>query len=63
MANHLLRGEKAVETLQPTALVNEALINLCAGAEVQARDQRHYVNIAAQQLPRNCWPLMTPCQH
>jgi RNA polymerase sigma factor (TIGR02999 family) len=52
LAAHMLRGEKAVLTLQTTALVNESLLQLCGGRFMTANDERHFFNTAAQQMRR-----------
>lgn len=52
MAGYILRGERAVVTLQTTALVNEALVHLCGDHALKANDHRHFLNTAAQQMRR-----------
>jgi RNA polymerase sigma factor (TIGR02999 family) len=52
MAAKILRGERPGVTFQTTALVNEALVHLFEGKPLRAADQRHFLNIAAQQMRR-----------
>lgn len=52
LAAYIMRGESGMVTLQTTALVNEALIHLCGGRSIDAKDQRHFFNTAAQQMRR-----------
>src|ERR1017187_7333963 len=51
-ASRMLRRERPGVTFQTTALVNEALLNLFGGKPLKAHDQRHFLNIAAQQMRR-----------
>jgi RNA polymerase sigma factor (TIGR02999 family) len=51
-ASMMLSKERPGITLQTTALVNEALLHLFRGKALKANDQRHFLNIAAQQMRR-----------
>ena len=51
-ASRMLRQERTGVTFQTTALVNEAFVHLFGGHALKAKDQRHYLNIAAQQMRR-----------
>lgn len=51
MAAGMLRGERPGHTLQPTALVNEALLRLLGGeALTRSRDRRYLIGAAAQAM-------------
>lgn len=49
IAARCMRGERPGHTLQPTALVHEALLRL-VGAEVPWRDRVHFYAVAARQM-------------
>lgn len=49
IAGHCMRGERPDHTLQPTALVNEAMLRLI-GADVAWRDRAHFYAVAARQM-------------
>jgi RNA polymerase sigma factor (TIGR02999 family) len=51
LADRLFRGERAGHTLQPTALVHEAFMQL-VGAEVDWRDRAHFYAITARMMRR-----------
>lgn len=51
IAARLFRRENPGHTLQPTALVNEAFINL-AGANVSWQDRAHFFALAARMMRR-----------
>jgi RNA polymerase sigma factor (TIGR02999 family) len=51
LADRLFRGERPGHTLQPTALVHEAFVQL-VGAEVDWRDRTHFYAIAARMMRR-----------
>jgi RNA polymerase sigma factor (TIGR02999 family) len=50
LAAHALRSERPNHTLQPTALVNEAYLRLCAHAAPEARDRGHFLAIASRVM-------------
>jgi RNA polymerase sigma factor (TIGR02999 family) len=52
MAGDLMRREKVDHTLQPSALVNEALVKLFEGAALAAAPNRRYLFAAAAQAMR-----------
>lgn len=52
LAERMMSSEKQGQTIQPTALVNEALVRLFSGKSLQASDRKHFLNIAAQQMRR-----------
>jgi RNA polymerase sigma factor (TIGR02999 family) len=53
LAGELMRSEREAHTLQPTALVHEAWMRLCAGATpVTFQDRAHFVRTAAQVMRR-----------
>lgn len=49
IAARCMRGERPDHTLQPTALVNEAILRL-VGTEVPWRDRVHFYAVAARQM-------------
>jgi RNA polymerase sigma factor (TIGR02999 family) len=49
-AARLLRGERPGQTLQATALVNEAYIRLADGSGTPWQDDRHFVAVAARVM-------------
>lgn len=49
IAARCMRGERPGHTLQPTALVNEAILHLL-GADVPWRDRAHFYAVAARQM-------------
>ena len=51
-ARHYMARERAGNTLQPTALVNEVYLRLVDAAEVQWQDRAHFFAIAAQMMRR-----------
>jgi len=51
IAERIFRKENAGHTLQPTALVNEAFINLI-GAEVSWQDRAHFFALSARMMRR-----------
>lgn len=51
IADRTFRGERPGHTLQPTALVHEAFVQL-VGAEVDWRDRTHFYTIAARMMRR-----------
>lgn len=51
LAANAFRGEKAGHTLQPTALVNEAMQRLI-GADVDWQDRKHFYALAARMMRR-----------
>ena len=52
IARHHMRGERAGHTLQPTALVNEALLRLLGGEPVAFEDRRHFLRSASRVMRR-----------
>lgn len=52
MAAHLLRAERSGHTLQPTALVHEALIRIFLQQDVQIQDRAHMMILAGRQMRR-----------
>jgi len=52
IARRYLRNERAGHTLQPTALVNEAFIQIVAGEQAGWEDRRHFFAFAAQVMRR-----------
>src|SRR5215203_7351342 len=52
LARRQMRRERAGDTLQTTALVNEAYLRLVDYERVQARDRAHFLSIAAQAMRR-----------
>lgn len=51
IAGNLFRGEKSGHTLQPTALVNEAMIRLLEATGLPG-DQKHLIALSAQMMRR-----------
>jgi RNA polymerase sigma factor (TIGR02999 family) len=52
LAGRILGSEAPSPTLQPTVLVNEALLRLFSGRPLQAENRKHFLNIAARQMRR-----------
>lgn len=52
VAQVMMSSERQGATIQPTALLNEALLRLFSGKTLQANDRKHFLNIAAQQMRR-----------
>ena len=52
LAHRQMRRERAGDTLQTTALVNEAYLRLVDYERVQPRDRAHFLAIAAQAMRR-----------
>jgi RNA polymerase sigma-70 factor, ECF subfamily len=52
MAQRCMRREKPGNTLQPTALVNEAYLRLVDIANVRWQDRAHFFAVAAQMMRR-----------
>ncbi len=52
LAGRIMGSEAPGATLQPTVLVNEALLRLFGGRPLQAESRKHFLNIAAQQMRR-----------
>jgi RNA polymerase sigma factor (TIGR02999 family) len=52
MAAHLLHAERQGHTLQPTALVHEALIRIFLKQDVQIQDRAHMMILAGRQMRR-----------
>jgi len=50
VADHLLRGEAAGHTLQPTALVHEAYLRLGASSTLDIADRRHLLALSARVM-------------
>ncbi len=47
LAGRIFRGQRADQTLQPTALVHEAFLRLVDHDRVQVRDRAHFMALAA----------------
>src|SRR3974377_1099004 len=52
IAAHYMQGERAGHTLQPTALVNEAYLELVGQGDIDWRNRSHFFGIAAQLMRR-----------
>lgn len=52
MAGRYMRREKAGNTLQATALVNEAWLHLVGGAQVAWQDRAHFFAVSSQIMRR-----------
>jgi len=52
LAHSQMRRERAGDTLQTTALINEAYLRLVDYARVRPRDRAHFLAIAAQAMRR-----------
>jgi RNA polymerase sigma factor (TIGR02999 family) len=52
IAGALMRSERAGHTLQPTAVVNEALIRLMEGAPLSYENRAHFFAVAARTMRR-----------
>lgn len=52
LAHQQMRRERGGDTLQTTALVNEAYLRLVDYERVKARDRSHFLGIAAQAMRR-----------
>ncbi len=52
LAAHLLAGERAEHTLQPTALVHEAYLKLVDKTRVDWADRNHFFAVAAHAMRR-----------
>jgi RNA polymerase sigma factor (TIGR02999 family) len=52
LAAHYLRGERPDHTLQPTALVNEAYLQLVDQKNHRWQNRAHFVGVAAQLMRR-----------
>ena len=52
MAAQLLRRERAEHTLQPTALVNEALLRLCKGKPVPWDEPAQFIALVVREMRR-----------
>jgi RNA polymerase sigma factor (TIGR02999 family) len=52
LASHLMNGEQAGHTLQPTALVHEAWLRLSAGAQLQWQNRSHFFGASAEAMRR-----------
>jgi RNA polymerase sigma-70 factor, ECF subfamily len=52
IAGYQLRGERPGHTIQPTALVNEAYLDLLAGAKLTWKDRAHFFATVAQAMRR-----------
>lgn len=50
IARGYLYGEVHNQTLQPTALVNEAYLKLVAASELDWEDRRHFLTLAARSM-------------
>ncbi len=52
LAGHLMNGEPAGHTLQPTALVHEAWLRLGAGIQPEWQNRAHFFGAAAEAMRR-----------
>ena len=52
LARHYMRGERAGQTLQTTALVNEAFLRLVDVDGVRWQDRAHFFAVSAQMMRR-----------
>jgi len=52
IAGHLLQRERPGHTLQPTALVNEAYLQMLGEANLDWKDRNHFFAAAAQSMRR-----------
>ena len=52
LAGHLMRNERDEHTLQPTALVHEAVLRLMEQDSVQYENPRHLITLAATAMRR-----------
>ena len=52
MAGHYMRKEKPGNTLQTTALVNQAWLRLAGGAHVEWQDRAHFFAVSSQIMRR-----------
>lgn len=50
IARSQMAGQKPSHTLQPTALVNEAYLKLCASADRDVRDRAHFLRLASKVM-------------
>jgi RNA polymerase sigma factor (TIGR02999 family) len=50
IAGSLMRRQPAGHTLQPTALVNEALVKLFGGAQLHINDRAHFLAVTARVM-------------
>jgi len=52
IAAHMMRSERIGHTLQPTALVNEAYLQILGGVALDIRDRSHFYALASQAMRR-----------
>jgi RNA polymerase sigma factor (TIGR02999 family) len=52
LARHCMSAERAGHSLQPTALINEAYLRLCAGTPVDWQDRSHFFATFARLMRR-----------
>lgn len=52
LAAYYMRSERSSQTLQATALVNEAFVRLFDGQPVSIKDRAHFVALVARQMRR-----------
>jgi RNA polymerase sigma factor (TIGR02999 family) len=52
IAQARMRGERMGHTLQPTALVHEAVVRLCAGQELKAANRQHLIALSSRAMQR-----------
>src|SRR5436853_5872583 len=57
IAGRLLQRERPGHTLQATALVNEAYLQLLGEANVDWKDRNHFFAAAAQSMRRILWTM------
>jgi RNA polymerase sigma factor (TIGR02999 family) len=52
IARNYMRGERPDHTLQPTALVHEAFLDMVDGAGQTWQNRAHFIGVAARQMRR-----------
>ncbi|MFN7939415.1 MAG: sigma-70 family RNA polymerase sigma factor [Bryobacteraceae bacterium] len=52
IAAHHMRSERPNHTLQPTAIVNEAFLQMMRGMDIDWRDRAHFLSVASNVLRR-----------
>jgi hypothetical protein len=60
IAERHMRGERKDHTLQPTALLHEAVLKLLGRAELSFDDRNHFLRAASQALRRGAGTLPGP---
>lgn len=52
LAHRVMLGERAGDTLQPTALVHEAFLRLTGAGQVDWQDRKHFLAVASRTMRR-----------